>query len=336
MERSREQGTEASAAEIVVRIRSKDRVALAQAITLVESEKESHRDLASAIVRGCLESKGGGTLRIGISGPPGVGKSTFIEAFGIRLCDAGHQVAVLTVDPSSEISGGSILGDKTRMTNLARREAAFIRPSPSRGTLGGVTGKCQEVILLCESAGYDRILVETVGVGQSEVGVRAVVDFFLLLQLAGAGDAVQGIKKGIMEMADALVVTKADGENMQAAEFAAEGLRQIVPILRPYHRDWSPAVLECSAQTGRGMSEVLSVLESFRLCMTEGDRLDEKRQGQAVDWFRRIVKDEILRQVLGRPDFSQQMAMLEEAISNDSVSALDASEQLMALIEPGI
>jgi len=244
-------------------IRAGDPVALARAITLVESTAPQHAAEATNLMRLLLPHRDH-SVRIGITGVPGVGKSTFIEAIGLYLCEKGHRVAVLAVDPTSVVSGGSILGDKTRMEKLSRHPSAYIRPSPSGGALGGVTRKTRETITLCEAAGYDVILVETVGVGQSEIAVRSMTDFFLLLALTGAGDELQGLKKGIVEMADAIAVTKVDGDNMAAAEKLKIELCQVLQVLTPVTAGWKPEVLTCSAIKGTGIAEIWSLVERFR------------------------------------------------------------------------
>lgn len=273
-------------------IRAGDVTVLAQAITLIESTSARHAATAADLLRLLLPHRDR-TVRIGITGVPGVGKSTFIEAFGLYLCETGHRVAVLAVDPTSAISGGSILGDKTRMENLSRHPSAYIRPSPSGGALGGVTRKTRETITLCEAAGYDVILVETVGVGQSEIAVRSMTDFFLLLALTGAGDDLQGIKKGIMEMADGIAVTKADGDNVIAAEQLRLELLQVMHFLTPATPGWKPEVLTCSSVKGHGIDGVWAMMEKFRAEMqSSGEwlrrRMDHVRVG-VMDFAREQV-----------------------------------------------
>lgn len=241
--------------QIEAGIRDGDRRALAKGITLVESQKPEHRQQAQQILEQLLPDTGR-SIRLGISGVPGVGKSTFIEALGQHVLAQGHRLAVLAVDPSSQRSGGSILGDKTRMEQLCRQQQAFIRPSPSGETLGGVAGKTRETMLLCEAAGYDVIFVETIGIGQSEITVASMVDFFLLLQLANAGDELQGIKKGVMEVADAIVINKADGDNLAAAQLAAQQLENALHILRPKTPSWQVPVHTCSALEQQGIDTI--------------------------------------------------------------------------------
>lgn len=238
-----------------------DRTILARAITFVESEAKTHREMAREVVRRNLPHAGK-SVRVGITGVPGAGKSSFIEALGKRLCDRGHKVAVLAVDPSSSMTGGSILGDKTRMEALCRESNAFIRPSPAGKTLGGVAAKTREAIILCEAAGYDIIFIETVGVGQSEVTVRSMVDFFLLLQIVGAGDELQGIKKGVVEIADAIVVNKADGDNLRKAQCARMEYERVLHYLHSYTPEWTPKALTCSALEGTGVDDVWEMVLS--------------------------------------------------------------------------
>lgn len=265
-------------------VRSQDRAALARAITLIESSLESDRPDADALLAELLPETGG-AIRVGITGVPGVGKSTFIDALGMDLLAKGNRVAVLAVDPSSTISGGSILGDKSRMHRLAKEERAFIRPSPSAGTLGGVARRTRESMLLCEAAGYDVVLVETVGVGQSETVVAEMVDCFTLLSLPGAGDELQGIKRGVVELADIIAVNKADGDNRTRAEIAVRELEAAVRYLRPKYSSWAPKVLAVSAMTGAGLDEVWGAIEEHRQALSEAGELDELREAQKVRWM---------------------------------------------------
>jgi len=274
-------------------IRSGDAVVLARAITLVESTAPRHAATAAHLMRLLLPHRNH-SVRIGITGVPGVGKSTFIEAFGLYLCEQGHRVAVLAVDPTSVVSGGSILGDKTRMEKLSRHPSAYIRPSPSGGALGGVTRKTRETITLCEAAGYDVILIETVGVGQSEIAVRSVTDFFLLLALTGAGDELQGIKKGIVEMADAIAVTKADGDNTVAAEKLKIELSQVLQVLTPVTAGWKPEVLICSAIKGSGIAEIWSLVERFRSEMKSSGEWEARRLRQIEEGLMEFAREQVL------------------------------------------
>lgn len=260
-----------------------NRALLARAITMVESNAPRHRAQSDELVR-LIMPHAGNSIRIGISGPPGVGKSTFIDAWGCRLVEKGHKVAVLAIDPSSSLNRGSILGDKTRMENLVRHESAFIRPSPSGGALGGVARKTRETMFLAEAAGFDVILVETVGVGQSETTVRSMTDLFLLLQLAGSGDELQGIKKGIMEIADLIAVTKADGDNRQRAGLARAILHSSVLGLQPFTKGWKPPVVTCSSVSGDGLDSIWTEIESFQAhCKTTGI-FAERRHAQVQEW----------------------------------------------------
>jgi LAO/AO transport system kinase len=265
-------------------ILSGNRTILSQSITLVESTLNSDQELASQLVQSLI-SHSGKSIRIGITGVPGVGKSTFIEAFGNLLLDQGKKVAVLAIDPSSQLTKGSILGDKTRMETLSADKRAFIRPSPSGNTLGGVSGKTREAMLLCEAAGFDVILVETVGVGQSETAVKNMVDFFLLLMLAGAGDELQGIKKGIMEMADALLIHKADGENIEPAKKAKVNYQNALHLLPNAEKNWIPKVLLASSTTGLGLEKTWKLISQYKDAMTENGFWETNRAAQRINWL---------------------------------------------------
>jgi len=266
-----------------------ERSHLAMAITLVESAAPKHRLPAQQLMQRILPHTGG-AMRVGMTGVPGAGKSTFIEALGMSLCEQGKKVAVLAVDPSSSINGGSILGDKTRMEDLSRHENAFIRPSPSGRSLGGVAARTREGLLLCEAAGYDVILVETVGVGQSETAVRTMTDFFLLLQIAGAGDELQGIKKGVIELADAIVVNKADGDNKLKADIARVEYSRVLHFLHPFTPGWKPKAMSCSALEGDGVENVWELVMQFRDEMTATGVFEQRRQEQNVDWFNSLLQ----------------------------------------------
>jgi LAO/AO transport system kinase len=278
--------------EYVEGVTAGDRNVLAQAITLVESNASAHLGMSQDVLRRLLPHSGR-SIRVGITGVPGVGKSTFIEALGLYLCDRGHRVAVLAVDPSSKVTGGSILGDKTRMEHLSRDVRAFIRPSPSAGTLGGVTRKSRETILVCEAAGFDVILIETVGVGQSETTVRSMVDFFLLLMLAGAGDELQGIKKGIMELADTLLINKADGDNKPRAKVAQLEYNRALHYLAPATEGWRTHAYSCSSVTGEGIPELWSVVEEFRKKTIDSGALEKRRRAQTLDWVYSMVEEHL-------------------------------------------
>jgi LAO/AO transport system kinase len=272
------------------------RATLARAITLVESTRPDHREAAQELLLE-LTPRSGGAHRVGISGVPGVGKSTFIEALGTRLTGAGHRVAVLAVDPSSTRTRGSILGDKTRMEKLANDEHAFVRPSPSAGTLGGVARATRETIVLMEAAGYDVVLVETVGVGQSEVAVAGMTDTFLLLTITRTGDSLQGIKKGILELADVVAVNKADGEHVKPARAAARELSGALRMIAPPSASWRPPVLACSAQTGEGLDEVWAKVGDHRSTLERHGELETRRADQQVEWMRSMVRDRLMDRV---------------------------------------
>ncbi|MEX1119132.1 MAG: methylmalonyl Co-A mutase-associated GTPase MeaB [Terrimicrobiaceae bacterium] len=306
---------------------------LARAITLVESNAPGHRPLAREILTLISrKEQPAPAQRIGISGVPGAGKSTFIEAFGNFLCDAGHRLAVLTVDPSSTISGGSILGDKTRMELLSRREECFIRPSPSSGVLGGVTRKTRETILLCEAAGYDTILVETVGVGQSEIEVRSMVDCFVLLMIAGAGDDLQGMKKGILEIADILAVNKADGPNEIRALNTRMELERAVAFLSPCTEGWTPPVLAISARTGKGMQEMSDALEQFRTHVRTHGQFTSRRKLQDLSWWQSLVEQELRARFFADPAVARKAEWLEARISQGSLTPSVAAEELLGML----
>jgi len=270
-----------------------ERRALAKAITRVENRRAEGRAQAHALVSRLMPHSGK-AVRIGVSGVPGVGKSTFIESFGLFLIDQGFKVAVLAVDPSSQISGGSIMGDKVRMEHLARNAASFIRPSPSSGSLGGVARRTRESMLLCEAAGYDVVVVETVGVGQSEIAVSEMVDFFLVLMLPNAGDEIQGIKKGILEMADGLVINKADGEFKQAAGQAKRYYQSALHLTRPRYKGWQTPVLTCSALHREGMDRIWNMVRKHRAFLEEHGGLASLRASQLTAWFHAAIRDEIL------------------------------------------
>jgi LAO/AO transport system kinase len=271
-----------------------DRAILARAITLIESQSPLHEKNAQEVLQ-LLLSHTGKARRIGITGVPGVGKSTFIEAFGCHLIQQGHKVAVLTIDPTSKRSGGSILGDKTRMENLSREPRAFIRPSPAGDSIGGVARRTRETMLLCEAAGFDLVLVESVGVGQSEVALRSMVDFFLLLLLPGAGDELQGIKRGIIEMADDIVVNKADGENRPRAEQARLEQQASLSCLQPATPGWKTEAALCSARTGDGIPQVWQRIEQFYRELEPKGVIAKRRQQQSAEWLTDLIHDELQR-----------------------------------------
>jgi LAO/AO transport system kinase len=309
-----------------------DRRALAKAITLVESTRSDHQIAAQRLLEHLLPETGRST-RIGISGVPGVGKSTFIEAFGLYLLGIGKRVAVLAVDPSSALSGGSILGDKTRMPRLAASAEAFIRPSPSAGSLGGVTRRTREALLVCEAAGYDVVLVETVGVGQSEFAVASMVDFFLVLMLAGAGDELQGIKKGILELADALAINKADGDNVRRAELAAAEYRRALRLFRHTTATWQPPVLTVSALQQQGMDSIWSIVEDHRVRLSASGELARKRREQQRTWLWTMIEDGLKDHFLAREDVRRLLPELEAAVEKSTLTPTQAARRLLALLE---
>jgi len=318
-----------SAAEFARGVRAWDATVLARAITLVESTAAQHTAVAAELMKMLLPHRDH-SVRIGITGVPGVGKSTFIEAFGLYLCEAGHRVAVLAVDPTSAISGGSILGDKTRMELLSRHPSAYIRPSPSGGALGGVTRKTRETITLCEAAGYDVILVETVGVGQSEIAVRSMTDFFLLLALTGAGDELQGIKKGIVEMADAIAVTKADGDNVIAAERLRLELAQVLHLPAPATAGWKPEVLTCSAVKGTGIPEVRAVVEKFRSQMTASGEWDARRLRQVQEGLVEFAREQVLTGMLESTVVQQDLNAFGGMVAEGKMTLREAAGKVAA------
>ncbi|TVP77596.1 MAG: methylmalonyl Co-A mutase-associated GTPase MeaB [Puniceicoccaceae bacterium] len=303
-----------------------DRAALAQAITLVESRAAKHRAPARELMQAILPHTGG-ALRVGLTGTPGAGKSTFIEALGMLLCQRGQKVAVLAVDPSSSRSGGSILGDKTRMEDLSRHAHAFIRPSPSGSSLGGVAARTREALLLCEAGGYDVVLVETVGVGQSETAVRTMTDFFLLLQISGGGDELQGIKKGVIELADAIVVNKADGDNKLRAEQARMEYSKVLHFLQPFTPGWQPRALTCSALEASGIEEIWQLIEGFRDQMTESGVFAERRREQNVDWFHSLLKAAVMDRFTA--EHGARVGEMERAVKQGELPVSVALDQLL-------
>ena len=305
-----------------------DRRALARAITLIESSRADHRQEAAALLEALLP-RTGRSIRLGISGVPGVGKSTFIEAFGLKLIEAGHRVAVLAVDPSSQLSGGSILGDKTRMPQLATAGAAFIRPSPTRGTLGGVARRTREALLASEAAGFDVVIVETVGVGQSETAVAEMVDLFLLLIAPGGGDELQGIKRGIMEIADLIVVNKADGALKPEAGRTAAEYQSALQMLRPRSPNWAPRVLLCSALTGEGVAEVWEAVGAFRAALEGAGELAERRSEQARQWLWQEVQEGLLAELRADPAVEAKAADLEARVKAGKLPATAAAQALL-------
>ncbi len=301
---------------------------LSRAITLIESTRPAHQETAARLIDAILPFTGQ-SMRIGITGVPGVGKSTFIEAFGMHLIDEGKKVAVLAIDPSSSISKGSILGDKTRMEKLSVHPAAFIRPSAASGSLGGVTYKTREATLLCEAAGFDTIIIETVGVGQSETEVSHITDFFLLLMLAGAGDELQGIKRGIMEMADGLVITKADGNNIEKAKAARSEYARALHFLPPQASGWIPEVKVSSSYDHTGITEVTRMIEKYRQHQTTNGYFDKKRQEQNLFAFQRLLTEQLNRMLYSKPGLKQEIHRVEEEISKGTISPYSAVNRIV-------
>jgi LAO/AO transport system kinase len=309
-----------------------NRRALAKAITLVESTRADHQQQAQRLLETLLPHTGH-AARLGISGAPGVGKSTFIESFGLHLIGLGKRVAVLAVDPSSAQSGGSILGDKTRMARLSAAPEVFIRPSPAGRSLGGVARRTREALLVCEAAGYDVVIVETVGVGQSEYAVANMVDFFLLLLLPGAGDELQGIKKGIVELADALAINKADGPNVAQARQAAAQYRSALNLFRHSNPAWDPPVVTVSALQNEGMQEIWTIVQRHRAELGAAGELQRKRQQQQQAWFWTMLEDGLKEHFLARADVRSLLPELERALAERKVTPTQAARQLLELLD---
>ena len=318
-----------STADYVTGVRAGDRTILSRAITLIESAHPDHQAQAQEVLQALLPQTGG-ARRIGVTGVPGVGKSTFIDAFGTLLVGQGHKVAVLAVDPSSTRTGGSILGDKTRMGRLATDPAAFVRPSPSGGTLGGVARMTRETMLLCEAAGFSVILVETVGVGQSETVVAGMVDLFLALMLPGAGDELQGIKKGLLEIADLIAVNKADGDNLLRAQQAVAHYRAALRIIEPESPVWRPSVWTVSALTGAGLAELWQEIERHRSSLAAAGELAAKRRRQQVAWMWSMLEGRLMDALRGHPSVRALLPGLEQAVAAGTVTATLATEQVLA------
>lgn len=311
---------------LLSKIQNQDRAALSQALTLIESKSEKHRKLGDELIQLALPFSGN-SIRIGITGVPGVGKSTFIEAFGEYISGIGKKLAVLAIDPTSTKTGGSILGDKTRMEKLSTNPNAFIRPSPSSGSLGGVAHKTREAILLCEAAGFDVIIVETVGVGQSETTVKSMVDFFMLLMLAGAGDELQGIKRGIMEMADLLVINKSDGDNIRRSKLASSEYKRALHLFPPNENEWIPRVQIASALEQKGIDSIWRDIEEFENQQKLLGHFTDNRQNQNLDWFENFLQEKILN------DFKNKNASLikkmKEDILNQTISVSAAVNEVL-------
>ena len=305
-----------------------DRVILSRAITIIESNLESDKILAKEIIQAILPTSGN-SIRIGVTGVPGVGKSTFIEVFGKHLISKGHKVAILSIDPSSQRSKGSILGDKTRMEALGQLENAYIRPSASGDTLGGVANKTGETMLLCEAAGYDVVLIETVGVGQSETAVHGMTDFFLLLMLAGAGDELQGIKKGIMEMADMVVINKADGDNIRMSEMAKRQYQNALHIFPQSESGWTPVVSTASSTKNTGIDSVWDTILEFKKLVDKNGYFNENRKRQQIQWMYNNINEELKHMFYGSKNISSKLSTLEKDIIASKISPVKAAQQII-------
>lgn len=319
-----------SVSELVVGILSQDQVSLSRAITIIESTALKHQQQAREIIEQCLPHANK-SIRIGITGVPGVGKSTFIESFGRLLTSKGKRVAALTVDPSSSISRGSILGDKTRMEELVKEKNAFIRPSASGDNLGGVARKTRETIILCEAAGFDVILIETVGVGQSETTVHSMTDFFLLLKLAGAGDELQGIKRGIMEMADAIVINKADGNNLKAAKMAKNEFARALHLYPRKETGWSPKTLLCSALKNEGINQIWETIEQYSDLVKANGYFDKKRKQQNKFWLMQTIESRLKNDFFENPLVKAELDLQLKSLENNQTTPFEAAEKLLQI-----
>jgi len=318
-------------AEYVEQIVKGNRTVLSQAVTLIESQKNEHQQIAQEVIEKCLPFSGQ-SVRIGITGVPGAGKSTSIDAFGMHLIrDRGKKLAVLAIDPSSERSKGSILGDKTRMEEISRETDAFIRPSPSAGSLGGVARKTRETIILCEAAGFDTVFVETVGVGQSETAVHSMVDFFLLIQLPGAGDELQGIKRGVMEMADGIIVNKADGSNVEKANLAAAQYRNALHLFPLPPSGWAPKVMTYSGYYQTGIDEIWNMIYEYIRFTQANGYFDVRRNTQAKYWMYESINDQLKNHFYQSPEIKKMLAMKEQQVLDSEISPFTAAKQALAI-----
>jgi LAO/AO transport system kinase len=313
-------------------IRAGDRAVLARAITLIESRRADHRRAAARLIQEILPATGK-AVRVGITGSPGVGKSSLIDALGTWLTGTGHKIAVLAVDPSSTRTGGSILADKTRMTHLAADPNAFIRPSPTAGTLGGVAARTRETMLICEAAGYDVVLVETVGVGQSETAVADMTDFFLVLLMPGAGGELQGLKKGVIELADMLAVNKADGDNVARAQAAAAEYRAALHILTPRSPHWTPSVLTCSALTGDGIPELWEKILEHRERLTVASEFSARRREQQVKWMWAMLEERLFARLRTDPALKSKLPRIEAQVAAGKLAPTAAVEEIAAMLD---
>ena len=304
---------------------------VSKAITLVESTKAEHQEQAQEIINAIIKQSGH-SFRLGITGVPGVGKSTFIESYGLEVINRGHKLAVLAIDPSSQISKGSILGDKTRMEQLAIHPKAFIRPSPSSGSLGGVARKTKESIIICEAAGYDYIIIETVGVGQSETAVHQLTDFFLLLMLAGAGDELQGIKRGIMEMADGMAITKADGSNFDRAKMARAEYARALHLFPPTESNWIPEVITCSSTENKGINEIYDMVDKYKRHTVTNHYFETKRIQQTKQWLHQTINDSLIERFYSNTQVKEEILKIEQQLKNESINPYQAAMDLLKKI----
>ena len=322
-----------TASELTNGILKGDRILLGRAITLVESKKPEHLTLAQEVIEKCLPHTGR-SIRIGITGSPGVGKSTFIEALGIYLIEKeNRKPAVLAIDPTSHVSRGSILGDKTRMEKLSTHPNAFIRPSPAGGSLGGVAAKTRESMLLCEAAGYDTILIETVGVGQSEIAVHGMVDFFLMLLLPGAGDELQGIKRGIVEMADLIAVNKADGDRLALAESTKKDYSKALHLFPAKANDWTPKAVICSAMEQQGMAEVWNLISEFQSKTRQNGWFDSNRKQQSKNWFYELLEQGLRQLFFTNKNIADRLKVIENEVVTNKISSSNAAKKLLGIFK---
>lgn len=328
----RRHGRQLPTSEYVKGVLDGDRTILGKAITLIESNAPAHQDQAQEVLKELMPHTGG-SIRVGITGTPGAGKSTFIETLGTYLTDRDHMVAVMAVDPTSSLTKGSILGDKTRMQDLGRHPNAFIRPSPSGGTLGGVARKTRETMLVFEAAGYDVLLVETIGVGQSEIAVRSMVDFFLLIMIAGAGDELQGIKRGVMELADAVVINKADGDNVKRAKMAREEYARALHYLQPRAEGWTTEVHTASAIKGTGIPEIWELVEEYREITQRSGYFEKQRRQQSKEWLHSMLREKIHSLFYNNEEIQKLLPAIENAVLEGKIPVTQAAWELLQKFE---